>query len=146
MIVVACAATLHRQGRSINDARDAAAALEPLAGRLAATLFEVGLVGAALLAAAILPLSTAYSMSEFLGQEAKLNDKPRDAPVFYATFVVVTLIAALVVLIPGAPLIPILYLTQVVNAVLLLPLLVLMIGIGRDATSWVNMPSGAPDS
>ena len=65
-VVVACAATLHVQGISIDDAGDAARALEPLAGNLAATLFGLGFLGAALLAAAIVPLSTAYSISETL--------------------------------------------------------------------------------
>ncbi len=132
MVVVACAATLHATGRSIEDASDAAAALEPLAGGLASTLFGVGLVGSALLAASILPMSTAYSVSEVLGREAALDDRVRDAPVFYGTFGAVTVLAAGLVLIPGAPLVPILYLTQALNAVLLLPLLVLITGICRD--------------
>ena len=66
-VVVAGAATLHADGRSIDDARDAATALEPLAASLAATLFGVGLLGAALLAASVVPLSTAYSVSEAAG-------------------------------------------------------------------------------
>jgi len=132
MVVVACAATLHATGRSIGDAADAALALEPVAGGLASTLFGVGLVGSALLAASILPMSTAYSVSEVLGTEAALDDRVRDAPVFYGTFGAVTLVAAALVLIPGAPLVQILYLTQALNAVLLLPLLVLIVGICRD--------------
>ena len=79
-VVVASAATLHAQGRSIDDAADAAAALEPLAGKLASLLFGAGLLGAALLAASILPLSTAYSVSEALGREAALDDPVREAP------------------------------------------------------------------
>jgi len=132
MVVVACAATLHATGGSIDAAADAATALEPLAGGLASTLFGVGLVGSALLAASILPMSTAYSVSEVLGTEAALDDRVRDAPVFYGTFGAVTLVAAGLVLIPGAPLVQILYLTQALNAVLLLPLLVLIVGICRD--------------
>ena len=69
-IVVACAATLHPHGIKIDEARDAARALEPLAGSLAATLFGLGFLGAALLAAAIVPLSTAYSVSEAVGAPA----------------------------------------------------------------------------
>ena len=61
-VVVACAATLHRDGLRISDAADAAVALEPLAGEAAAVLFGVGLIGASFLAASILPLSTAYSV------------------------------------------------------------------------------------
>ncbi|MGX9790194.1 NRAMP family divalent metal transporter [Mycobacterium sp. MMS18-G62] len=131
-VVVACAATLHRDGRSITDAADAAVALQPLAGEAAATLFAVGLIGAALLAASILPLSTAYSVCEYAGVEAALDDPYSEAKTFYLAFGVVTGLGALVVLIPGAPLVTILVATQVLNAVLLVPLLFAMIGIGRD--------------
>lgn len=132
-VVVACAATLNRSGRSIDNASDAAVALQPLAGGAAASLFAVGLIGAALLAASVLPLSTAYSVCEFAGFEAALDDSYGEAKTFYATFGLVTLIGAAIVLVPGIPLVIILVATQVLNAVLLLPLLIVMIGIGRDA-------------
>lgn len=131
-VVVACAATLHRDGHPIQDAADAAVALEPLAGAAASTLFAVGLIGAALLAASILPLSTAYSVCEYAGIEAAVDDPYREAKTFYMTFGIVTLLSALAVLIPNAPLVTILVATQVLNAVLLVPLLFAMIGIGRD--------------
>lgn len=131
-VVVACAATLHRDGRSIRDAADAAIALEPLAGGAASTLFAVGLIGAAFLAASVLPLSTAYSVCEYAGVEAAVDDSFGEARLFYLTFGLVTLFGALVVLVPHAPLVTILVATQVLNAVLLVPLLIVMIGIGRD--------------
>lgn len=131
-VVVACAATLHPARLTISEAADAARALEPLAGDLAGKLFGVGLVGAAVLAASILPLSTAYSVSEFLGREAALDDRPREAPLFYGTYGVVITLGAALVLLPGAPLVSILVLTQVLNAVLLLPLLAFMYGIARN--------------
>lgn len=131
-VVVACAATLHRDGRSITDAADAAVALQPLAGDAAATLFAVGLIGAALLAASILPLSTAYSVCEYAGVEAALDDPYDEAKTFYLTFGLVTVLGAVVVMIPNVPLVTILVGTQVLNAVLLIPLLPAMIGIGRD--------------
>jgi NRAMP (natural resistance-associated macrophage protein)-like metal ion transporter len=131
-VVVSCAATLHAKGVSINDAADAAAALEPLAGTLAKDLFAIGLIGAAVLAASILPLSTAYSVSDLTGSPAALDDDLRSAPLFYGTFALVTVVGVALVLIPGAPLVAILVLTQVVNAVLLLPLLWFMYGIARD--------------
>lgn len=143
-IVVACAATLHAQGVQVTDATDAARALEPLAGSLAATLFAVGLVGAALLAASILPLSTAYSVCEFVGTEAALDDRYRDARLFYVSFGVVTVVATTIVLIPGAPLIPILVLTQVLNAVLLLPLLAFMFGLSRDRDLMGDLVASRP--
>ena len=131
-VVVACAATLYRQGRTIQDAADAAIALEPLAGAAAGKLFAVGLIGAAFLAASVLPLSTAYSVSEYAGTEAALDDPYREARPFYVTFGLVTIIGAATVLIPNVPLVTILVATQVLNAVLLVPLLIAMIGIGRD--------------
>ncbi|HYO02969.1 MAG TPA: divalent metal cation transporter [Mycobacterium sp.] len=131
-VVVACAATLHRNGRSIHDAADAAVALQPLAGTAASQLFATGLIGAAFLAASILPLSTAYSVCEYAGIEAAIDDTFRDARTFYLTFGIVTFLGAVTVLIPNVPLVTILVATQILNAVLLVPLLFAMIGIGRD--------------
>ncbi len=131
-VVVACAATLHVAGVEIDDARDAATALEPLAGSAAATLFGLGFLGAALLAAAVVPLSTAYSVSETLGRKADLDDSFEQAPIFYLSFGAVVAIAAVLVLIPGAPLIQILFLSQALNAVLLLVLLPFIRSLGAD--------------
>jgi NRAMP (natural resistance-associated macrophage protein)-like metal ion transporter len=131
-VVVACAATLHAHGLTITNASDAAAALEPLAGRLASQLFAGGLIGAALLAASILPLSTAYSVCDFAGRPAALDDSLAEAPLFYGTFALVTVTGLVLVLLPGVSLVPLLVGTQVVNAVLLLPLLGYMSGIARD--------------
>jgi NRAMP (natural resistance-associated macrophage protein)-like metal ion transporter len=131
-VVVACAATLHVQGVSVEGASDAARALEPLAGNTAATLFGLGFLGAALLAAAIVPLSTAYSVSETLGRRADLDDSFSEARSFYLSYAAVVALAAVLVLIPGAPLIQILFLSQALNAVLLLVLLPFMRSLGRD--------------
>jgi Mn2+/Fe2+ NRAMP family transporter len=143
-IVVACAATLHVEGIKIKVAEDAARALEPLAGGLASHLFGVGLVGAALLAAFILPLSTAYSVAEFLGTEGALDRPVRQARVFYSTYLSVLAAAALVVMIPNAPLVPILVLSQVLNAVLLLPLLGFMYVISGDRRIMGKFVAGGP--
>jgi Mn2+/Fe2+ NRAMP family transporter len=120
------------RGIEINDAGDAARALEPLAGHLSATLFGFGFVGAALLAAAIVPLSTGYSVAEAFGAPADVNDSLREAPLFYVAFVSMVIVAAALVLIPGAPLLPILFLSQALNAVLLLLLLPFMRRLARD--------------
>ncbi len=132
-VVVACAATLRARGISIDDAADAARALEPLAGDLAGVLFGAGLVGAGILGAAILPLSTAYSVSEFVGTESALDDRFGDARLFYVTYVGVMSLSAGLVLLPGVPLVAVLVLTQVLNAVLLVPLLAFMYGLSRDS-------------
>jgi NRAMP (natural resistance-associated macrophage protein)-like metal ion transporter len=132
-VVVSCAATLHAQGMTtINDASDAARALRPLAGHLASSLFGFGFLGAALLAAAIVPLSTAYSVAEAFGRPADVNDRFESAKLFYSTFGVVVLFAVGVVLAPGAPLIPILFLTQALNAVLLLAILPFLRSLASD--------------
>ena len=133
-VVIACAATLHPAGRKVETARDAAVGLEPLAGHLASVLFGGGLLGAALLAAAILPLSTAYSVSEARGRPAALDDTFGQAPFFYGVYWSVVGVGAAVVLIPRLPLVGILFVTQVLNAVLLVPLLVVMVKMGRDET------------
>lgn len=131
-VVVACAATLHRDGLRITDAADAAVALQPLAGEAAATLFGVGLIGASFLAASILPLSTAYSVCEYAGVEAAIDDPYREARTFYLTYGIITLVGTVIVLTPELPLVAILVGTQVLNAVLLVPLLIAMVGLARD--------------
>jgi Mn2+/Fe2+ NRAMP family transporter len=103
-----------------------------LAGSAAATLFGLGILGAALLAAAIVPLSTAYSISETIGDKADLDDSFAEARPFYLSFAGVTAVAVAIVLIPGAPLIQLLFLTQALNAVLLLVLLPFLRRLGRD--------------
>jgi len=141
-VVVACAATLFPKNRSIESAADAATALQPLAGGTASLLFGAGLLAAALLAASILPLSTAYSISETLGYEGALDDPVREAPLFYGSYALIVALGAGVVLIPGAPLIPLLYLTQALNAVLLLPLMVFMYLIARDRRTMGALANG----
>jgi NRAMP (natural resistance-associated macrophage protein)-like metal ion transporter len=131
-IVVACAATLHVNGVTINDASDAAGALKPLAGHFAATLFGLGFVGAALLAACVVPLSTAYSVAEAFRRSCDINDTFGEARLFYGSYGAMIIIAAAIVLIPGAPLISILFLSQALNAVLLLVLLPFMRNLARD--------------
>ena len=89
---------------------DAAVALEPLAGELAAQLFAGGLIGAALLAASILPLSTAYAVCDIAGRPAALDDSLGQARLFYGTFAFVTLTGVILVLLPGVSLVPVLVL------------------------------------
>jgi Mn2+/Fe2+ NRAMP family transporter len=115
----------------IDSAADAAEALAPLAGPFARSLFALGINGAAVLASA-LPLSTAYSLSEFTGQEGALDDGFRGAPFFCGSHLGVAGLALVIVLLPGMPLIGVLVLTQVLNAILLLPLLVFMYLLARD--------------
>jgi Mn2+/Fe2+ NRAMP family transporter len=105
-----------------------------LPATLASTLFAVGLVGAGLLAAAILPLSTSYSVAEACGKKGSVDGNLHTDPIFFSTFIAMTVAAAAIVLMPGAPLVSILFLTQAVNAVMLLPLLAMIVHLTRDAS------------
>jgi Mn2+/Fe2+ NRAMP family transporter len=131
-VVVACAAVLHTRGLRIDTASDAAQALTPVAGHLASTLFAVGLIGAALLAAAVLPLSTAYSVCDLTGSPAALDASFGQARLFYLSDIAVTSVAAGLVLLPDVPLVTVLVSTQTLNAILLVPLLVAMQLLSRD--------------
>lgn len=118
-IAVACAATLHQAGVRIVDAGDAAEALRPLAGSFATLFFGVGLLGSALLAAAIVPIATSYSIAEGVGEPASLDLDSKHFHWFYAAFVGLTVAGVSVVALPGLPLIPLIYSSQVLNAVVL---------------------------
>jgi NRAMP (natural resistance-associated macrophage protein)-like metal ion transporter len=119
-IIIATGATLFVHGHyNVTSAADAAKALEPFAGRFAEALFAVGLLGASLLAAAILPVTAAYVIAETFGFEKGLARRPREAPVFVGTLTALIAIGMLVALIPGLPVIHLLVLVQVVNGMLL---------------------------
>ncbi len=118
-IIVACGATLFPRGIRIAGAAEAAVALEPLAGRFAKILFAFGLANASLFAASILPLATAYSVCEGLGFEAGVDKSWREAPQFNTLYTVLIVLGAGVILIPGVPLFPVLFLSQVLNGLLL---------------------------
>ncbi|MBC7461140.1 MAG: divalent metal cation transporter [Thermoleophilia bacterium] len=131
-IAVACAATLGVQGLHIKDASDAARALRPLAGNYASLLFGVGLAGAGLLAAVIVPLATSYSLAEAFGRPSDLDDRTMSDRFFYGSFIVLVISAAVVVSLPGVPLIPVVFVSQIINAVLLAPHLILLVRLNRD--------------
>jgi NRAMP (natural resistance-associated macrophage protein)-like metal ion transporter len=131
-IVVACAATLYKNGISIETASDAASALAPLAGHWASELFAFGLFNASLFAASILPLSTAYLICEALGFEAGVDKAWDDAPVFYWLYTFLVAAGAGIILIPNIPLIPIMLWSQVINGVLLPLVLVFMLDLIND--------------
>jgi Mn2+/Fe2+ NRAMP family transporter len=118
-IVVSTAATLHKHGLHIESAADAARALRPLAGPYAEKLFGLGLFGASMLAAGVLPLATAYSISEALGFEKGVSRSFREAPIFLGVFTFLITVGAAIAVIPGLPLIRVLLVTQVINGLLL---------------------------
>ncbi|HEY4838976.1 MAG TPA: Nramp family divalent metal transporter [Candidatus Acidoferrales bacterium] len=117
-IIVCTAATLWVSGHhDIADAKEAAQALGPMAGRWASLLFAFGLLNASLFAASILPLSTAHVICEGLGFEAGVDHKFKDAPIFYWLYTVLIVVGAGLILIPGAPLLKILFFSQVGNGI-----------------------------
>ena len=132
-IVISTAATLHTQGiRELDSAATAAEALAPVAGNYAKYLFGIGLFGAAMLAMGVLPLATAYSVSEALGFEKGLSRSFREAPIFLGIFTALILIGAFVALIPGIPQIKLLIFTQCINGLLLPFILVAIVSLANN--------------
>jgi Mn2+/Fe2+ NRAMP family transporter len=118
-IIIATAATLFPRGIGVETAADAARALEPVAGRYAGELFALGLLGASLLAAGVLPLATTYMLSEALGFERGVSRTWEEAPIFMGVFTGLIVLGAGVALIPGLPLIQVLIGVYVLNGLLL---------------------------
>ncbi len=131
-IMVACAATLYTSGTPIETAADAAMALAPLVGAHATTLFAVGLCNASLFAACVLPLSTAYYICEGMGWELGVDKGFAEAPQFFWLFTLLVGLGAGAILIPGAPLVDIMYVSQVVNGVVLPFVLIFMLRLVND--------------
>ena len=131
-IIVTTAAVLFPRGIQIQTAADAAQALAPLAGNWASVIFALGLLGASLLAAGVLPLSTAYPISEALGLERGVSRTFQEAPFFMGVFTGLIIIGAGITLLPGLPLIPLLILAQVINGVLLPIVLVSIVRLAGD--------------
>jgi Mn2+/Fe2+ NRAMP family transporter len=126
-IVIATATTLFGAGIRIETAEDAALALKPLAGEAATLLFAFGLFGASVLAATVMPLTTAYAVCESFGWESGVSRRFREAPVFMGLYTALIVIGALVVLIPGLPLIGVILASQLLNGILLPVILIFML-------------------
>ena len=131
-IVISTAATLHRNGIQVSSAADAAHALQPLAGNYAEALFAVGLFGASMLAAGVLPLATAYSVSEALGFEKGVSRSFREAPIFLGVFTFLVAVGAAIAVLPNLPLIKVLLVTQVINGLLLPVILFAVLRLVND--------------
>ncbi len=142
-IMVACGATLHPNGIQINEAKDAAVALEPLAGKLASGVFAFGLFVASVFSATILPLATAFYVSEAFGFEAGIDKKWDEAKEFYTLYTGILIVSVIIILIPHAPLIQISIWTQVLNGILLpvvLVSMILLINNKKIMGAYVNKP------
>ncbi|MDO8647028.1 MAG: Nramp family divalent metal transporter [Candidatus Diapherotrites archaeon] len=131
-IIVATAATLFSRGIAVDSAKDAAMALGPFAGAYATVLFGIGLFIASLFAAAILPLATAYFVCEAFGWNSGVNKKFKEAPQFYGLITILIAVGALIIMLPNIPLIPIMYISQVINGIMLPIILIMMLLIIND--------------
>lgn len=142
-IIIASAATLHVAGNTdVDSAAEAAQALAPLMGQYAEALFGVGLLGASLLAAAVLPLATAYSISEAFGFRKGVNLDFRRAPVFVTLFTVLLVVGALVALIPSLPIFALLIAIQTLNGVLLPVVLIFILRLINDRRLMGDLANG----
>ena len=131
-IIVTTAQTLHRTGVTIDTAAEAARALVPLAGRYAEILFAIGLVGASLFGATVLPLSTAYLTTEAFGFERGIAHTFREAPAFMGIYTVTLLLGALIALVPDMPLVRLMVVSQFIDGVQLPIILVFIVLLVRD--------------
>ena len=127
VIVVVTAVTIFPSGVTITSAEQAARALEPVAGGLASGLFAFGLFGASVLAATVMPLTTAYAVCESFGWESGVSRKFSEAPAFMGLYTALIVIGAIVVLIPGLPLIGVILVSQNLNGILLPIILIFML-------------------
>jgi NRAMP (natural resistance-associated macrophage protein)-like metal ion transporter len=126
-IILTCAATLFKAGIRVETAADAALALKPLAGKYCSALFAFGLLNASLFAASILPLSTAFLVCEGLGWENGVNKKFSEAPQFYGLYSLLIFLGAGIILLPKIPLFSVMYISQIVNGIVLPAILVFML-------------------
>ncbi|HEY5528273.1 MAG TPA: Nramp family divalent metal transporter [Thermoleophilia bacterium] len=131
-IIITCASTLFKAGIKVQSAAEAAQALAPLAGRHAELLFAFGLLTAGLFSSGILPLSTAYHVCEGMGWPAGINHRYGEAKQFYLLYGGIIVVGALPILIPGMPLLKVMYFSQVCNGVLLPFVLLMMLRLVND--------------
>jgi NRAMP (natural resistance-associated macrophage protein)-like metal ion transporter len=143
-VIICTAATLFTHGIHVETAEQAALALAPLAGQWAKQLFGLGMLGASLLAASVLPLATTYAVCEAFGWEHGIDRSPDEAPMFYAIYTALIVLSAAFVLIPRLPLFPLMWLSQVVNAVLLPAVLVFMLILANDGSLMKNWRNSRP--
>jgi Mn2+/Fe2+ NRAMP family transporter len=131
-IMIACASTIYKSGLNIDSAKDAALALGPLAGKYASLLFAFGLLNASLFSAAILPLSTSYTVCEAFGWENSVRRDLKDAPIFFGIYTALIILGAGIILLPIQSLIQAMMISQTFNGVLLPVILITMLVLIND--------------
>ena len=146
-IVIACASALWSHNVSIDTSNpeavaDIAKALAPLAGQGATVLFAIGLLAASFLGLGVVPLTSAYAACEAFGWETGVDWRVREAPAFYGLLIFFVVFAAFFVLIPGLPLVEVMFMAQVVNALLLPFVLVFVMLLASDKKLMGPLVSG----
>jgi Mn2+/Fe2+ NRAMP family transporter len=141
-IIIAAGATLGRLGLPLTSAREAAQALRPVAGSASVDLFAIGLLGASMLAGAVVPLSTAYAVSEALGVERSVSRSFAEAPLFLSIFSAQIVVGAAVALVPGN-LVNLLLSTQELNG-LITPVILVFILILANRRSLLGDAANGP--
>lgn len=131
-IMIACAGTLYQNKITISTASDAAVALGPLAGKYASVLFAMGLLNASMFSAAILPLSTAYTVCEAFGWESGVNRELKEAPVFFTIYTSFIVLGSAIILLPIQSLVDAMIFSQTLNGLLLPVILVVMLILIND--------------
>jgi Mn2+/Fe2+ NRAMP family transporter len=141
-IIIATGTVIGHLGQPLNSAREAALALKPVAGRFAEKLFAIGLFGASALAGAVVPLSTAYALSEAAGVERSVSRRFTEAPLFLSLFTGQVVIGAAVALAPGN-LITLLINTQILNGIIT-PVILVFILILANRRSLLGDAANGP--
>lgn len=131
-MIVAVAATLFANGIEVQNASEAALAIEPFAGQFASALFGIGLLAASYMGAVIVPLTTAYAFSEFFGTEGSLDLPFSRSPLFYILFLIQIMIAFVIVLFPNISFIKIVVFTQSLNGILLPVIIYFLLKFAND--------------
>ena len=121
---------------------DFATALRPLLGTTGATLFALGIVEAGLVAAMTISISSSYALAETMSARHSLNLDLSRGRLFYGVAVVSTLVAAGIVLIPGAPLLAMTLTVNVIATLLMAPALVLLLLLVNDREIMRDLANG----
>lgn len=132
-LAIVCIGTVafFEQGKEYVSLTQSVEALTGLFGMWARLLFGMGLLGASLLAAFIVPLSTAYAICESLGMEYGLDRSWREAPIFFAVYVGVVLIGMIGAIAIDIASLSLIITAQIVNGILLLPILACAVMLAR---------------
>jgi Mn2+/Fe2+ NRAMP family transporter len=142
-MIVATAATLFVNKIPLTSGESAALAIQPFAGKMAGTLFALGILNAGFMGLIVVSLSTAYAFSEFFGLSGSLDSNFKQSKSFYWLFTGQILVAAGLALIPGISLFKMAIITQTINAVALPLVFYYLIKLTSNPTlmgKYINSP------